>query len=76
LTSNEKELMSERFVLRLQTRVNEMLATMDLPRWETAEMHRFAKRMRYVVGDNLTDRDLHVLVRVTNREFLGRRACR
>ena len=65
--------MKDRFLQRMKVRINIQLDAMSARRWTRREMDKVCNRLSYVVGDGLTDNDLRVYVRITNRELLGRR---
>ena len=65
--------MRERYIQRLKKRINVHLDSMSARRWTRREMDRVCTRLSYVVGDGITDNDLRIYVRITNRELIGRR---
>ena len=73
MTENEQEQMKERYLQRMKVRINVHLDAMSARRWTRREMNKVCKRLAYVVGDGITDSDLRIFVRITNRELIGRR---
>ena len=63
----------DRYIQRMKVRINIQLDNMSVRRWTRREMDKVCKRLAYVVGDGITDADLRIFVRITNRELIGRR---
>lgn len=57
---------------RLQARVVHVREDLGLPRWRREFMNELLDRLELVAGDDLTGPDLRVIVRVYNREVIGR----
>lgn len=66
--------MRERRRMQYKLRIRAMIKDMALTAWTRAEMTRLLNRIVYISGEEgVTDPDLRVIVRLYNRELIGRR---
>lgn len=69
MTDKDKKRMHK---AKYRRRVEAVRAQYGLMDWSEDSMGRFLRRLLNIVGDEITDPDLAVLVRLYNRELIGR----
>jgi hypothetical protein len=57
----------------MRRRADLLCAEMGLPLWTDSEISPLMSRLAFIAGEGLTDPDLRVIVRLYNRELIGRR---
>ncbi len=72
MTEKEREQMRARLRMRYKRRARAMIKDMHVRHWTAPDMLRFLDRLELIAGDAVVERDLRVLVRMYNRELIGR----
>ncbi len=62
----------DRYIATMRRRINAQLDAMSLPHWSRRDTLTVCERLYYVAGEGISDSDLRVYVRITNRELIGR----
>ncbi len=73
MTEKEKEEIQRRVRWRYKKRVRELCKLIGIDSFGNREMLRLMNRLMLIAGGGIADRDLHVIVRLYNRELIGRR---
>lgn len=69
-----KEYLSERYRASMARRVLDMRDQLEYEPWTRRETNDLIERLSFIAGEGINDVDLRVLVRLYNRELIGRRS--
>ena len=65
--------MRARRQLRYKRQIVDMCAGIGITKFGDKSMRRFINRLLLIAGDSVTEPDMRVLVRLYNRELIGRK---